>query len=402
MNDIKDALTRVADASAPTPLALEHVRGRARQIRRRRTAGALAGTAAAVAVVAGLGVAVLPSSSHDDGRPPIAKTPTASATPTPTPTEAVDANAVGRTFAVTLDVPAEQTFGGEPQVPYWFDGSIIDTNGTATPLPDRPVMFAHDPASGDWVVVRQAEAHAELVRIDVQGHEVGDPVPTYDRGLAVGPGGELATLTVHNTSVTLTEGTRTLDLGAGFETGQIYGVLPNGDVLLQAADGSVEVAHLDVGQAATVPDAAAAVASSQSGYVAYGMGDGTWRAEDENGKALWTLDWAGVSSFSPDAQFVALAGDPQHRIAGSTDWDSEATSTIWLRKAGDLSPVAAFTAPEGGYFWKWTWDGDQLLATVFQNGTWSLVRLSADGFTVGRATGRPGGGEEPAYLFAAQ
>ena len=35
MNDIKDALDRVADASETAPLSLDDVRGRARRIRRR-------------------------------------------------------------------------------------------------------------------------------------------------------------------------------------------------------------------------------------------------------------------------------------------------------------------------------------------------------------------------------
>ncbi|MFI2708295.1 hypothetical protein ACH5WX_12205, partial [Nocardioides sp. CER28] len=122
-----------------------------------------------------------------------------------------------------------------------------------------------------------------------------------------------------------------------------------------------------------------------------------------DGSTHWTLDWAGVNSFSPDGRYVALVGDRQHRITGSADWDSEhATSTLWIRTAADLLPVAAFTAPEGGYFWSWTWDGDQLLATVFVKGQWSLVRLSADGVTVVRGTTKPGRGEEPAYVFGAE
>lgn len=63
--------------------------------------------------------------------------------------------------------------------------------------------------------------------------------------------------------------------------------------------------------------------------------------------------------------------------------------------------MAAFVAPDAGYFWSWTWDGDDLLATVYLKGEWSLVRLSHDGFTVGRATAQPGGGEAPAYVFGA-
>jgi hypothetical protein len=165
------------------------------------------------------------------------------------------------------------------------------------------------------------------------------------------------------------------------------------------------VAHVATGKVEPVPDAAWAATSLPTGLVAYGGNDGTVRAQDESGSTQWTLDWSGVNSFSPDGRYVALVGDPQQRIAGSADWDSpHATGTIWLRTAADLLPVAAFVAPKDAYFWNWTWDGDQLLATVYQRGTgqWSLVRLAPDGFTVGRATGRPGTGEEPTYVFAAQ
>jgi hypothetical protein len=314
-------------------------------------------------------------------------------------------NEVGPVHRVRLDVPAEQTFGDAPHVPYWSDGSIVDVDGTATPWKDRPFTFAKDPETGGWAVVSAGEAHAELVRISVDGRTLGDPLPTFPQGLAVGPDGQLTVLTEHNTDVTLHQGDRTLDLGSGFEWTQVYGILPNTDVLFQGTDGSVDVAHLDVGKAGSVPGAAAAVTDAQLGFVAYADDTGSWRMEDESGHTRWTVDWAGVSSFSPNGRYVALTGDPRHRIPGSVDWDSDhATGTIWVRTSADLLPVAAFTAPSDAYFGSWTWDGDDLLATVYSraDGQWSLVRLTPDGFTVGRATGKPGGGEEPAYVFAAQ
>ncbi|SFC71661.1 hypothetical protein SAMN04487968_11023 [Nocardioides terrae] len=401
MNDFKDALTRVADASAPTPLSLEQVRGRAKQIRRRRTTTAVLGTAAAVAAIAGLGVAIAPSDSGNDSVPPASQT--ADATPSATPT-AQDANAVGPVFAVKLAVPADQTSGAEPRVPYWSDGQIIDSDGSVTPFPDRPATFVRDEASGDWVVVVLDEAHADLVRVTDAGQRVGQPVPTFERGLAVGPRGEIVTLTQHNTRTTLTAGDHVVDLGTGLEWSQIYGVMPNGDVVVQGADG-VEVVHLATDTIESVPSPATAVTSVPTGLVAYGRSDGTWEARDPDGATRWTVDWAGVNSFSPNGRYVALVGDREHRIPGSTDWDSAtATSTIWIRTAADLLPVAAFVAPENGYFGSWTWDGDELLADLYDRGSgeWSLVRLSGDGFTVGRGTAQKGGGEQPAYVFGTQ
>ncbi|GAA1966129.1 hypothetical protein GCM10009798_28100 [Nocardioides panacihumi] len=395
MNDIKDALTRIADGSAPDRLSLEHVQGRARQIRRRRTATAIIGSAATVAVIAGLGVAVMPSSSHRGAVPP------ATQSVSPSPTTAGDANAVGPVHHVKLDVPAEQTFGSDPQVPYWSQGQIIDTDGTATPLPDRPFTFAKDPVSGGWVVVRVGEAHAEMVRIDAKGALIGKPVPTFEHGLAVGPDGQLTTLTQAQGHWTLTVGQDQVSLGRTIEWAAIKGFTPKREVVLDI-DGAARLADAYNGIVTDLPGAATAVPSSAYPLTAIGREDGTWVAQREDGTTQWGLDWAGVNSFSPDGRYVALVGDPQHRIAGSADWDSEhATSTIWVRTAADLLPVAAFVAPDGGYFWSWTWDGDDLLATVFLKGQWSLVRLSPDGFTVGRATAQPGGGEAPAYVFGA-
>jgi hypothetical protein len=397
MNDIKDALSRVADTSAPAPLSLEHVRGRARQIRRRRTVTAIVGSAAAIVAIAGIGLAVSPSGSDDGSVPPASRTPS--------PTTAADSGAVGPVFPVRLDVPAEQTFGGEPQVPYWHDGQIIDTDGTATPLPERPLKFARDTERGGWVVISAGEAHADLVRVAVDGRVTDGPLPTFPDGLAVGADGQLATLSQQAGRWWLRASgmglSKQVSLDRSVEWAAIDGIRPDGRVVVQV-DGATKVADTFTGQVSDLPDAAAAVPSSVLPLTAIAGQDGTWTARREDGTTQWSLDWAGVSSFSPDGRYVALAGDPRHRIGGSVDWDSDhATGTLWIRTAADLLPVAAFTAPEGGYFWSWTWDGDELLATVYvkDTGEWSLVRLSSDGFTVGRGTAQPGRGEQPAYVF---
>ncbi|GAB7003004.1 hypothetical protein JCM18899A_04750 [Nocardioides sp. AN3] len=403
MNAIKDALSKIADAGAPAPIGLDQVRGRARQIRRRRAATAILGSAAAVAAIAGLGVAVMPSGSNDDSRPPIAKTPTAPVSPTQ-PTQPAGADEVGPVHHVRLDVAAEQTFGDEAHVPYWSDGAIIDVDGTATPLRDRPFTFAKDPEKGGWAVVRPGEAHAELLRVKADGAVTDGPVPTFPEGLAVGPQGQVATLSDAGAGWSMTSGGRSVSLGRSLEWAAIDGFDPNGDVVV-TVDGAVKVVDVFSGAVTDLHGATAAVPSAVLPLTAIGKDDGTWQLEDRSGDVRWSLDWAGVSSFSPNGRYVALTGDRDHRIPGSVDWDSEhATGTIWIRTSTDLLPVAAFTAPDNGYFGGWTWDGDTLLATVYSrdSGQWSLVRLSADGFTVGRATGKPGGGEEPAYVFAAQ
>lgn len=398
MNDLKDALTRVADTAAPAPLSLEHVRGRARQIRRRRTATAIVGSAAAVAAIAGLGVAVMPSDSHTDSLPPATGTPSIK----PSPSRTADSDEVGPVLPVTLDVPAEQTFNETPRLPIWHDGQIEDADGTATPLPDRPFAFTRDPISGGWVVIREEEAHAELVTIDRDGFLIGSPAPTFADGLAVGPDGQVAMLTERHGDWTLTVDQERLPLGRDIESASLGAFTTRRDIVVEI-NGSFRLANAYSGSLTDLPGASGAVPSPVVPLMAVADDSGRWVAQREDGGAQWTLDWAGVNSFSPNGRYVALVGDPQHRIRGSADWDSDrATGTIWIRTAGDLLPVAAFTAPEGGYFWSWTWDGDDLLATVFLKGEWSLVRLSPDGVKVGRATGKPGRGEQPAYVFGAE
>jgi hypothetical protein len=193
-----------------------------------------------------------------------------------------------------------------------------------------------------------------------------------------------------------------VSLGRAVEYGRIDGFLSNGDVVV-TVDGRTRVADPLAGTVEDLPGAAAVVTSPTVRLTVTAGDDGTWVARGADGAAQWSLDWAGVSSFSPDGRYVALVGDPQQRIPASADWDSDhATSTLWIRTAADLLPVAAFTAPEGGYFGAWTWDGDTLLADVFLHGRWTLVRLSEDGYSVARGTTKPGGSEQPAYVFAAQ
>lgn len=396
MNDIREALSRAAESSTATPLALVTVHRRARRIRRRRTATALAGTVAAVAAIAGLGVSLGPSGSPDSAdhhRPPVATRPTG------TP----EAERIGPVFGVRLDVDADQTFGDDPRIPFWSDGEIVDVDGSTTPLADRPLTFAKDPTTSGWVVVRAGRTGAELVRLGADGTQAGAPLPTVDHGLAVDADGTLAVLAQEPSGWTLTVGARRIALGAGVESAKVDGFTEARDVVLEV-NGVLQVARTADGRLDLLGPEQTAVASPHVPFTAIGRSDGTWVAHGPAGGAdRWSLDWAGVSSFSPDGAYVALSGDRQHRIPASADWDSDwATGTLWIRTADGLGPVAAFTAPTGGYFGRWAWEGDDLLATVYVKGEWSLVRLTAEGPRVGRGTTRAGGGEDPAYVFAAQ
>src|SRR5690606_10199497 len=111
-----------------------------------------------------------------------------------TPSQGEDGVQLGQVFPVHLDgLDQEDTFNGALQVPYWFDGEIVDTDGSTTPWPTRPYRFAKE--DGGWAVIQPGSDGAEMVRIDVAGKPLADPLPSFEQGLAVGPGGAVATIT---------------------------------------------------------------------------------------------------------------------------------------------------------------------------------------------------------------
>lgn len=401
MNDLYDALRERAESAPLQSADLGTIRARARSIRRRRAAVAVGSSAVAVAVIAGLGFALAPHGA-DHAVPPIAST-------SAVPTQTASGSDIGTHFSVrTTNLAVEDTTGSEPGLPYWDGSNLVAPNGSAVPWTERPKAVALDPATGEWLVLYGTDG-TDLARLSATGKPVGSPVPSVDGGLFVAPDGTIATITRLAGGWTLTAGDRGFDLGDHLDPyARIDAILANGDVAFSSGGPDERVAHLS-NSPITKIDGASFVRTSPAGQVALALDDGSWLTKGADGLTDWTVSWAGVSGFSTDGTYVALVGDRANRVPGSFYWDEPGvTSTLWIRAAADDGPVAVFTAPKGGFFSGWTWEGDDILTLLFErdsetspNGTWSLVRLSPDGFQVVRGASRPGRIDAPPYVIGA-
>jgi hypothetical protein len=142
------------------PLTLDHVQGKARAIRRRRTA--LATGVAAAAVLAVMVPVSLALNEPGSNRPaPAAPTSTEAVEPTPNP---------DGTFPLTLDVPA----GDVPTTGYldFRDKQLVTPDGTID-LPGHFLQIA--PYDGGWVGIRGGDyppAGHQVVVLDADLQEV--------------------------------------------------------------------------------------------------------------------------------------------------------------------------------------------------------------------------------------
>lgn len=413
MNELHDALRRTAESAPLEAADLGVIRARARTIRRRRAVVAVGGSIAAVAVIAGVGLTLAPHGA-DHAVPPIASTPAV-----PTPTETSQKPEVGQVFHVSTRVTdVSQTDPSAERVPYWRDGQLVAPDGTTTPLADRPDAVALD-TQGDWWVIRETDAGTQLVQLSPDGQvkeatdaegQVLAPAESVPHGMAAAPGRE-ADIIKRPDGWVLTLGDMSIHLPRVTDNARVDGFLPGGKVAF-TADGTHEQVA-DPAQGTIEPLAGTslvrATLTGLTGLLAEANDHGTWTVQGADGSHPWSADWAGVGGFSPSGKYVALVGDPQHLVPGSQDWDADgATGTLWIRGAIDGSPVAVFTAPRGGFFGPWTWEGDDILTLVFERdsttsttGTWSLARLSADGYKMIRSASWPGRIDAPPYLFGA-
>lgn len=412
MNELQDALRRTAEEAPLRSADLGVVRARARSIRRRRASVAVGGSVAAIAVIAGLGVALAPGGT-DHAVPPVTSnsalpTPseTSSTTPTASPDDGLPQFPTGTVFHVSTTVTdVGQTDGSAERVPYWRDGALVAPDGSRTPLKDRPDAVALD-TQGDWWLITGGDT-SELEQLSPDGRPLDPPVESVPHGLLAAPGRE-ATITKGPHGWVLTTNDRAIDLSGVTANARVDGFLANGDVVYTPDGIHERVAHVPTGSTAAAPGMSW-FRSSPAGDDAVLRDDGTWTVEGPNGATAWTLGWASVGGLSDDGRYVALVGDPNGLVPGSEEWDEpDATGTLWIRDTADGSPVSVFTAPSDGFFGPWTWEGDDILALVFERdssgsrtGTWTLVRLAPDGYKLVRSTSWPGRIDAPPYVFGA-
>jgi hypothetical protein len=126
---LEDGLTREASRVAGAPISLEDVRGRARRIRRRRSALAVGGAAAVVALMVPLGL-VLGGALTSSEEPPVVDSP--SVTRAEDPDEALPTPSVTGEAGLVVD---GLSTGAPPATGYLDEGVFVGPDGEELPSP---------------------------------------------------------------------------------------------------------------------------------------------------------------------------------------------------------------------------------------------------------------------------
>ena len=364
-------------------------------------------------VVIGGGYVFLRLTADDDSAKPAAQ-PTVKpshhakpqSSPSPTPTEPVyDANNpdVGKVVVVSSD---HETTSDAVGIPYWADlgkGGVLHSGSTATPFAQRPATFTlnHDTSStlaGSWIVLTVG-SKPRLVWADAKGN-LQRNLPGAPGGLVATPdGSQVAYLsqTGYDTgssanawSITSGKAQQAVDdpLSRGV---RLDGFLSGGRVLFQPDSDHVAVWE-PKGDATDLAGTYAAGGPSNPKTDRYAVksSDACWGVAAYPKKPLsgWKTCYAAISGFSADGSKVVLTGDGYHFVKGSADDAPEGPATLWIRQAAGNAPVVVYTAPKGGFFTSWAWDGDVLDAVLYEPGTgkrpgtWSLLRLGAASYEV--------------------
>jgi len=374
-NTLSAELEDRAHAMDGSTLHLTDVTGRARSIRRRRTATAVAGVAAVVAVI----VPVATLATHGGGNPEPAPA-TQSITPTPDGSQPA---------AGVLDVSDLPT-GDAPRMEYVTDGRTLHrTDGSTVEITTR-----HDVSSfvtlTDGTHVWLTHDKAGNAFIEAQGADgiLHEPLRSYDR-LRVNREHNTAGWVAENGQVTVwtvgaTEprpvgdpipGTHDIRIAAilsqdcrdfctvyvnapapGAQVWQPYEVTD--DATEKYLDGEVMVNDVAGGLTIGLSEL------SDFGSCSYLFGGGEFQG--------FHTCKAELHSFSTDASTV-LGYPTQYDGLGPTSlsmWD--ATGQKLFERRSNAKSQAFYTDAQ----WE---DATHVLAPVFQDGKWSVVRIASDG-----------------------
>jgi hypothetical protein len=376
---IGDALRRKADevGDHDHPLDLDDVKGRARGIRRRRLAVSGLAAAAVLAVATPFGAAL---DHRVTGVPaPAASGPTTPDAGDPAPRDGV----------LTNQVDAE---GRPPGIPYLLDGTIHTTDGEKIPVEGD---YAELVALGDgWVASDYAAGTVDV--LDASGgitrtDEATGPLAVSRDGTVAAyatPRGELMTVAVDSPA----GDPRLLRLEAGGTAPErVQPVAVQGSGSCEAADGDGCAVFFN-GEQDLVPQAF----SSTSGGVTEAIGNlrelggvsiegpvtGTTSVTDDGscsamwdraGDEAWTTCDHTLGRFSPDGRYVV--GHPAY-----LDGLGDPSVAILDVASGEVVAQWQSTANSQALINSAAWDTDgTLLATVWEEDTWSLMRMSPDG-----------------------
>jgi len=391
-DDLTGTLTRelaeragVMDGST---LHLADVQGRARSIRRRRTAAVLAGAAAAVAVI--VPTAVL--ATHSNGRPEPAP-----ATQSPAPSESPSASADHQPAPGVLDV-SDLPAGGPPVVDYVRNGVFHAADGSTYDVATRytPVEFV-ELADGSvvWHTVDDNGAgHVEIRDPDGVYHE---PVRTTSQ-LSVNAAHSIVAWLTPSGQVMIWEGWASQPRALGDP-------VPGDDVRIGPVTGSGEAAPGQPG-----PDC-----RQSSCTVVVNVHDGPnqpWVVDDSGSQPLRDGGFLDVNDVSRDGLTVGLTRITDFktcsRLLGGGEFEGFETCANQLTSFSpdgqlvlalpsyfdgvgpggiavyDLAGERLFhrnaTVDAQSYFLGQTWEDDShVLAATYQDGRWAVVRFAVDG-----------------------
>jgi len=378
------ALHRQADGIGGAPISIEAVKGTARGIRRRRALAATAAVAAAVAIIVPTAIAGTDLLRDSGGKelPPASQSPTAADDPTGDVTARDD-----------LDVRNLET-GDAPDL-VWIGQGVLHDRDREIPL--KGAYDAVAPLGDRYVVTANDEGDQKLVVLDENGAELA----TYplSGGLASNAGHTIvAWMGTDNTPRVLQEGLdEPLQMAAfdgTFSYSQVVGLVGNDcttDPETTVGGGCTVEFTADDDQGVrssyassshgfadrSAPEGHAVTAVSPTGgaiEITEVRDDGTCSvARAGSGDEMWTTcDYRGIA-YSPDGSKL-LAHDDYGDGFGDTQ------VTVLDANAGDPLVDLKSTEDSQAFVFDQVWeDEEHLLAVVYQQGEWSVVRFGLDG-----------------------
>ena len=373
MNDLDDQLNRTlrehAEGVHGAPLAFDDVRGRATSIRRRRRLASGLGVAAAIAVI--VPTAMFATQGDDSSPQPATALPTVTDTNTPSPTS----TPVMGSDPHALDVTGLPT-GAPPAVPLVTDGDLtVASTGEASVrwTPDGVVVEAGGQTFGPYPsssgLARNAAGTAVAWATD-EGE-----VMTWQDGYA-------EPNTLPNPGL---QGMRVVAVtGDGCVTGKVAGDCL---VYVSGSDQNGVQKSVVIGRGATTPvDPGGSIIGVRDANEA-GRVLGITEVDDTrpgtcsvvvdpavsgSTPLLATCDYA-LDEFSPDGSYV-LASDTYGDGIGS------GTIAVFETDGDRLSYRNNRSAKDIRFYNSAVWEDDtHVLFTLFQDGTWSMVRMGVDG-----------------------
>ena len=381
---LRDALRHRAEQLGDThPLNLDDIKGRARGIRRRRAAVSGLAATAVLAVAVPMGIAVTDGIGTDPENPPVAG-------PSATPSEEGPPPDTGvKDGVLTTDVDAESY---APAIPYLYDGEVTLPDGGTIPLDGEWDELV---ALGESGVVVADAGRQELQVVGPDG-AVAATYPSTGQLAGSADGSLVAYATPEGRLAVLTETGDQQELPAvpDLQTPDPVGI-SGSESCDPEVDGGCIVYVTDAGEQPrgysltskgiinpladyrTLRDVSAD--GAVSGVVSVddlGLEPGSCsevRADAFDERPRWSTCDHTVDVFSPDSSLVV--GLPAYL-------DGSGAGKLAILDASDGSVLGEWTnnAETQAFVASTAWDEDgTLLATVFQQGSWSLMRFSPDG-----------------------